>query len=88
MFVAFLLYRCTLCVIRDWHVVDYGRQVDTIGDAVASLSGHIPAGCELHLADTAAVTAPPPDEEPVSDFLCIRVSFLLFFFCCTGCASF
>lgn len=40
------------------------RQVDTIGEAVAALSGQVPLGCELHLNDSAS-PSPSLDEDNV-----------------------
>lgn len=38
------------------------RQVDTIGEAVAALSGQVPSGCELHLVNECVSTSVSLDE--------------------------
>ena len=51
--------------------------MDTIGEAVAALSGRIPVGCELHLND-AVPSSISAEEDPVSavSFVCCEFAWL------------
>lgn len=45
------------CLEQKWQ-----RQVDTIGEAVAALSGQVPSGCELHLINESVSQSVSLDE--------------------------
>ena len=57
------------CIEMKWQ-----RQVDTIGEAVAALSGQVPVGCELHLNDSVS-TPLAVDEEPVHNYYLLNIYF-------------